>query len=383
MCRMATLLAGAALLCPLGPALAQSESEVNAHIVGVPFVSWQEMRGATFPGSDVVNPSMTAAAQMMYGYWGADFVALARERRKPPDWDAATADGATLDELKALIRQGLPVVVSPATTPDAHRLYLVPKMCAVEKKLQYTGSRPTSGSLGEMVPLEALNVLREGGCEVGLNDSVYLASRLVIGYDDARGMFTFHDPSLGPNLEISYEEFERMWRATGARYWAAHPKEIPGTPAGRADEIRGRTFDDDAAVELFRSYGRCVLGDYAGAETHLRNGLALEGLSPGRRHLLHLELAVALSETGRGSQAIEELRQANAAFGEYRPANALLARLLRESDGGSKTAKEAKQIERRLDSLCSAAVQRRVADELGRDFHVLGCKGELLGWYRP
>jgi len=118
------------------------------------------------------------------------------------------------------------------------------------------------------------------------------------------------------------------------------------------------------------------------AEPVLREALALEGLSAGRRHLLGLELAVTLNETGRCDEAISTARQANAQFGDYALGHALLGNLLACS-GERSASKEAKRELSRAKGLCSAKAQRRVADELGRDFHVMGCQGELLGWYRP
>jgi hypothetical protein len=273
--------------------------------------------------------------------------------------------------------------VSPATTPDAQRLYVVPKICAAMKELAYTPSRPVSGSLGEMVPLSALDQLRQGGCDAGLNDSVYVAAKLVIGYDDERRVLTMHDPSLGPDLEIGYDDFERMWKATGARYWSQHPRELPPVAPGRVESVRARTTDDDAAVALFQAYGLEVSGDYAAAGNLLGQALGLAGLGAGRRHLLRLELAITLNETGHGAQAIEALREANADFDAYAVTQRTLAQLLRSCDGGRDAIKEAKKIESGLKGLCGAKAQRRVADELGHDFHVMGCQDELLGWYRP
>ena len=73
----------ARLLLPalMATALAASAGEslpAKVHIEGVPFVSWHDMRDAEFPSSDVVNPSYTAAAEMMFRYWGGDFLAYSR-----------------------------------------------------------------------------------------------------------------------------------------------------------------------------------------------------------------------------------------------------------------------------------------------------------------
>ncbi|MDH4109287.1 MAG: hypothetical protein OEW35_13305 [Gammaproteobacteria bacterium] len=354
----------------------------NFLIEGVPFIGYHDVRDAAYPGSDVINPSLTAVAQIMYGYWGEDFIASARAKSLPAGWTTSSGDQASLDDLKSLLARGIPVQVAPATTPDAHRLYSTPKLCAVITPVSYERPRPASGSLGELVSHRAVEQLREGGCGVGLNDSVFLTSKLLIGYDDERRIFTMHDPSFGPQLELGYDEFSRMWAVTEAKYWARHPDVVPPESIRPATAVRARTNDDEAAVALFRAYGLNVSGRYAESESTIREALALEGLGAGRRHLLQLELAVSLNETGRCAEAIEAAREAQASFGDYALAHSVLANLLACSD--DKAARnEAKRELKRATDLCSVKAQRRVADELGRDFHVMGCKGELLGWYRP
>lgn len=379
--RTAALLTIAALLSSF-PARGEEPLPEQAHIEGVPFIGYHEVRDATFPGSEVLNPSFTAAVKMMFVYWGGDFEARARAKTELAGWKNPSGDHAALSDLKALLARGIPVYVVPATTPEAQRLYPIPKICASLQKVSYTEPRATSGALGEMIPLAAVEQLRAGGCGAGLNDSVYVAAKLLIGYDDTRQVLIMHDPSLGPDLELGYDSFERMWRATEARYQAEYPDPLPATPPGRVSNVRARTADDQAAVSLFRAYGLEVAGRYPEAEPLLREALALDGLSAGRRHLLGLELAVVLNETGRCAEAIAAARRANADFGDYALGHALLAHLLACS-GDRAAQKEAKREKSLAKSLCSTAAQRRVADELGRDFHVVGCNGEMLGWYRP
>ncbi len=369
-------------LSTIPPAWAEDPLPTEAYIDGVPFVGYHKVRDAEFPDSNIVNPSLTAVLQMMYAYWGEDFIESAQRNVEVKDFTGSGDKHAALDDLKAMLANGLPVSVTPATTPEAHRLYLTPKLCGQFKPVAYTSPQPASGALGEMVPLRAVEQLRDGSCGVGLNDSVILASKLLVGYDDAREIFIMHDPSLGPDLELGYADFERMWRATEASYFAAHPAEVPTVPAGRVAEVRARTPDDEAAVALFRAYGLEVAGDYTRAEQLLREALRLEGLDAGRRHLLQIELAVSLNEMGHCTEAIEAARGANTDFDDYALAHTVLARLLACSDTRADR-KEAKRELSRAKNLCSTEAQRRVADELGRDFHVIGCKGELLGWYRP
>ncbi len=364
-------------------AQAEDPLPATAYVKDVPFVAYHEVRGAEFPDSGVLNPSFTAVAQMMYHYWGDDFVRRAQDKTVPEGWTTSSGSDAGLGDLKELLAQGVPVHVAPATTPHAHRLYMTPKLCGMFKPVPFTGPHPASGALGEMIPLAAVDQLRAGSCGVGLNDSVILASKLLLGYDDERQVLIMHDPSFGPDLELGYEEFEQMWRATEASYWARYPEAVPAEPAGRVASPRARMPDDDAGFMLFRAYGLEVIGDYQQAERVLREALALEGVSVARRHQLQLELAVSLNETGRCAEAIEAARSANALFDDYAIAHQVLGHLLACS--GERTAKkESKREVARAKKLCGdKAALRHVADELGRDFHVMGCEGELLGWYRP
>lgn len=379
---LAGLLSTAAGLVTLSASWAEEPLPSQVYIEGVPFVGYHEVRDAKFPNSEILNPSFTAVAQMMYGYWGGDFVEDAREEKERPGWTSSGGEQAALADLKALLARGIPVEVAPSTTPHAHRLYLTPKVCGIFKPVPFTRPHPATGALGEMIPLEAVEQLRAGSCGIGLNDSVILAAKLLIGYDDERQVLVMHDPSLGPNLELGYEEFERRWLATEARFWARHPETIPTEPPGRVGTVRARTVDDDAAVALFRAYGLEIIGDYQQAERVLREALAVEGLGKARRHQLLLELAVSLNETGRCAEAIEAARDANAEFDDYAIAHRVLAFLLACSDGRA-AKKEAKRENARAEKLCGAEAQRRVADELGHDFEVMGCKQERLGWYRP
>jgi len=80
--------------------------------------------------------------------------------------------------------------------------------------------------------------------------------------------------------------------------------------------------------------------------------------------------------------AVLAARLALASFGEYALAHTVLANL--HACSGDRAARnEAKGELKRAKALCSARAQRRVADVLGRDFHVMGCNDEMLGWYRP
>ena len=56
------------------------------YIAGVPFVSWGEAAGFDYPNWNVLNPSYTAASQMVWRYWGVPLDPTAANN--PPVADA-------------------------------------------------------------------------------------------------------------------------------------------------------------------------------------------------------------------------------------------------------------------------------------------------------
>jgi hypothetical protein len=350
-----------------------------ALIQGVPYFGWHEAVAWQYPNRDVVNPAAMAAGQSMYRYWGLDVLRAAEGGTSAFTTEGGA--GTSLEDVKRVLARGWPVMLDRATTARAHRLYVVPKMCAAMKHLDLVGPTRASGTLGDMVPLEEIARLRAAGCEVGLNDSVIVAPQVAVGYDDARRVFVVHDPSLGPHLEVAYDDLERAWSATGRMYAYLAPVD-PAASRPIPVAVRARTADDDAAVALFAGYAAAVCDDNASAADILRRALALPGISPARTHLLRLELGTALYVLNDVPAAIAELRGANAAFDEYAHAHDALAAILAASDDAAER-RASKAEKKRAKSLCSPAAQRRVADTLGRDFYVMGCGGELLGWYRP
>ncbi|HLQ33758.1 MAG TPA: C39 family peptidase [Chloroflexota bacterium] len=47
--------------------------------------------------------------------------------------------------------------------------------------------------------------------------------RPIGAYDDARGVFISSDPYLGPNLAISYDEFDKIWASSNNRFYVIYP----------------------------------------------------------------------------------------------------------------------------------------------------------------
>jgi len=363
----------------LGSVMAAPARQVE----GVGFVGFGEVAGSSYPERNVVNPALIAALQMEYGYWGRDVVAEMKARSSQ-DARFREVDGkkGSVGDLKAAIDRGLPVYTRVATTSRAHVLYPVLKLCAMFNKIELAGPALASGSLGEMIPLAEIRKLRKADCTAGLDDSVISRPRIVIGYDDERQVLTVHDPSLGPSLEVKYADFEQAWSALGGQYSYPEPKDPALRPVAAPAPARARTPDDDAAVALFEGYGLEVAGDPAAAVEELRRGLAIPQVSPGREHLLRLELGVALHASGRTEEAVAELRRANEIFGSYWLAHRQLALVLRAA-GGDAARAAAEAEEKAAHDLCAPDAYRQVIATVAGDFPVAGCKGEYLGWWRP
>ena len=379
----ATVLRLSVLACLTAGAVAVAMAAPARQVEGVGFVGFGEVAGSSYPESNVVNPALIAALQMEYGYWGRDVVAEMKARSsEDPRFREVDGKNGSVGDLKAAIDRGLPVYTRVATTSRAHVLYAVPKLCATFKKIELLGPGLASGSLGEMIPLAEVRKLRKADCTAGLDDSVISRPRIVIGYDDERQVLTVHDPSLGPGLAVTYADFEQAWNALGGRYSYPEPKDPALGPVVAPAPARARTPDDDAAVALFEGYALEVAGNPAAAVEELRRGLGMPQISPGREHLLRLELGVALYASGRTEEAVAELRRANEIFGSYWLARRQLAIVLRAA-GGDGAGSAADNEEKAANDLCAPEAYRQVIAALARDFPVMGCQGEYLGWWRP
>ena len=182
--------------------------------------------------------------------------------------------------------------------------------------------------------------------------------RVVRGYDDTRGGFLVNDSMTGPNVFISYDDFERLWRAFNYRYLPVYrPEDRP-----RIEEIVGADIDPQANLQrtlaLFSelaaqhpddAYDRFSigtsffeLGNYPEAVAAYEKAASI-GLPPKMlwyqfwpvtayneigQHQKALELATAqIADTGtfgemrveRG-RAFEAMGNASAALAEYRQA---------------------------------------------------------------
>lgn len=360
---------------------------ISHYIEGVPFVSWGEAADIDYPHNDILNPSYTAASQMVWRYWG---VPLDPETGWPsdelPDGGYRSVEDATLDDLKRAIARDHPVEIYPAITAHAHYLYVTVKLLAkfsdeVDYDLEQEG--PTSGMLDEMVSIDAFMTAVSKGCpQRMINDSVFIAGRVIVGYDDERQVVVIHDPIFGPDWEVSYADFQQMWRFAFNKMSVAQLDAIgferqPAEPAHPA-----RTPDHDAAFALFNGYSLAAVNKLKAAEAELRRGLAIEGTSMRYQHLLRVELGSLLAETRRLDEAIEVLHEAVEIYPDYFRAWGELGNAYRDKRD-RKSRRKAETAYETMKTLCTTEVEGKVAHELGKDFFVTGCKGGKLGWWKP
>lgn len=290
----------AALAITLGgqaPAQVSRGAPARALILGVPFISWSEAASLDYANKNIVNPSSPASEGMVLKYWGRDLTSLKQSDATPPGWRERGGDGGGLDSLKADVARGIPVVVCLALTPIAHNpgpgaaVMMAMRDSGTAEAVERGG--PASGVLGTMT---ALDTLRRWGEVIGteaLRESVFMACRVVIGYDDARKVVVLHDPSFGPAWEVSYAEFDAMWSFWNRFHLEIYPDDFARVVARRppAPPYPARTASQRAAEDFVYGYALASVGRRDDAEARLKDGLAIPGLPVGYRHLMLLELA--------------------------------------------------------------------------------------------
>src|SRR2546423_1856220 len=171
----------------------------RALLTGVPFISWSEAASLDYANKNIVNPSIPASEGMVLKYWGRDLAAL-KDEETPRGWTQRAGDGGSVDSLKSDVSRGIPVIVCLAMTPIAHNpgpgAAAMMAMSDSTTRAPVEGGGSASGVLGEMV---ALDTLRRWGQVLGaetLRESMFMACRVVIGYDEPRQVMILHDPSL-------------------------------------------------------------------------------------------------------------------------------------------------------------------------------------------
>jgi tetratricopeptide (TPR) repeat protein len=305
-------LTGASLLgFTVAPAVSQSVSRqapARATVPGVPFVSWAEMARVPYDHWDIRNPSYEASMRMVLAYWdedlvtNEDFAAAAEGTRE--HW--VLAEEASAEDLKSYLDQGIPFPVLLALTPRAHPLYQSFQAMIYLGRVRVNIPEGTmSGALGPMLPLG--EVKKFAKLDVNpVTETVMMALRVMVGYDDDLEVWYMHDPSFGPALAVSYEDMEKMQAPVGHMFMALIPpdfEDIVATRKGSAP-YRPRTADEMAAWEFVNGYAYSATGKRENGERRFRAGLAVPEISVGYRFLLDFELALTLSARGNHEEAL-------------------------------------------------------------------------------
>lgn len=365
------------------------ERPSSAYIDGVKYISWAKTGATNYPNKNILNPSWMAAYSMLLDYWGIPYelngdFSVDESTQKRLDGDSKKL--ATLEDIKEHVASGIPVWVSPAITPYAHYLYITVKMHGYVTNNPIEQKGPTSGLLGEMVSIDDLMSAVEKGCDAGMiNDSVFVASRIVIGYDDNRQVLIMHDPIFGPDWEISYSDFQSMWRLSNASYTFFFVRNAAGELVPDPDKgpRQPRTPDHEATIALFNGYSLAATNQLDKAESELRNGLEIAGISARYKHLLKLELGSLLRETNRPEEAVQALLESTSIYSKHFRAWGELGLTFKCCIKGREARKNESTALKNAKRLCSDNRQIDVARDLGRDFYIMGCKGNnLLGAVR-
>lgn len=373
----------------------------KALIRGVPFISFREAAQLEYENKATTHPSFPAAEAMSLKYWGQD-PSLINDKAALERWGLVQAgSGKSLDDLKAYVARGIPVMVAPAITAvaDAPNPLVValaamgvkrtsgplgPSVSAATmarvQDLMAERSDRRAGVLGKMEPLEVFHQLEEA---TGMSpwETTRGSARLVIGYDDGRRVIILHDPSFGPAWEVGYDDFEKMWAATRRWYATAHPHDHAHVLAKRsaASAYPPRGADQLAAAHYVLGYALASVGRADEAEEEFRRGLATPGISRGYRHLFLLELAQLYRARGNTQDAITAAEQAAALVPEHHRPWELLAQTYRSAhaEGWEQKAEAA---QKKADAVCGDQdATQAVARALARDFNVYGCApGRLL-----
>lgn len=398
------------LLLGVAPQLLAAQGS-RVVIPGVPFISWEEAARLDYHDKSITNPSFPAALGMILRYWGQDASFLKQNPAEAPPWAASSGgENASLDTLKRLVAQGIPVVVFTAMTPFAHQVD--PQSAALVTMVITEGMKLRSGPQGFQVTESQFNRIKEltsaaGGFSSGVvgtmwpldsfrprealahlpmrRESVFQASRVMIGYDDEKRVVVLHCPSFGPAWEVSYEDFDKMWSFMDRSFVTLYPKNADRVPAPRssAPGYGPRSTKQLAAIHFVYGYALARMGQDSAATTELRAIQALGDVGKGYEHLTSLELAEAATRNGDVTEAMSAALHAREVLPEHHRSWLLIATLFHGMRVEGETAADSSRREalatdarRQAQSRCGDAKAKRVvAKTLPHDFPTFGCDG--------
>ena len=304
-------------------------------VLDVPFISWGDERLPT----GEMNPSHFASVSMVLKYWGLDPLGLDQAGPNEVDnvlsnWINEDGQATGVDDLKPFIAGGIPVLVAPtALTPFAHPknpLHLaigatpIPDTCEM-----------TSGNLsGMFVPLDTPGLAVDPKSPekfARIQEDIWWSARVVVGYDDSRSVIILHDPTFGPYWEVSFADFDEMWKVGGRPYLVMHPPDHADLVARLPSDAEStpRLLHHQATVHYVFGYALSSIGRNEEAEAQLRQGLGIAGTEKGYRFLLLLELGTVRGKRGDIDEAMALAKEASQLFPKHHASWYLLANLYR------------------------------------------------------
>jgi hypothetical protein len=277
--------------------LMQESTPTRWLVSGVPYVCYADALCSAYPNKEIINPSYPACMQMVFLYWGDNYLGETEDvEKKANSWRVNSVGGAGFEDMKAHLVRNLPVLITVcALTPYAHP---VGELGDTFNLMSFPRSAPYSSLLGRMAPLEMLTQNEASSFVWGVQEASFLASRLLIGYDDETKEVTMHCPTFGPAWRISYEQFNRMWQIGAASYSVVKPPDFENrlNRNPNATVYPERTPDQHAAQHLIYGIARSAAHSGGGwaweAIDELRQGANLLAASKGYLHLLQIELAL-------------------------------------------------------------------------------------------
>ncbi len=311
-----------------GGALNEPLSSSKAVILNVPFISWDDER---LPAGEEMNPSDPASLSMIFGYWGEDLNEFFSEDETGDlnDWTLEGKNGTSVNDLKPLIANRIPIMVRPTgLTPFAHPIN--PMTFELGLSPYPVNYEPTSGSLlGLFVPLDYAGLAKEPGSKGLILEDFLWSSRVVVGYDDSRSVVYLHDPTFGPYWEIGYDDFEKMWEVGGRGFRIIHPPDYEAVSAEQSlgAEHTSRSPGHQATICYVFGYALSSIGRNEEAEAQLRQGLEIEGIEEGYRFLLLLELSVVRAKSEDFEEAIALAKEASRILPQHHASWFLLSNL--------------------------------------------------------
>lgn len=380
---VALLFAGCTASAPARSPDAGASSGRTSHLIPVPFVSFAEAAALDYEQKSILNPTLAAAVAMVLKHGDQDLSMLRSFSEALPErggW-ATVKRGpkGTLEGLRNFIDRGVLVIVTPTTTDIAHPPGPVLDMLATMKGAKPRKLVPTSGALLPMRSLDELRGIKRSLGEMFSWESLLIHARVVVGYDDTRQVFILHDPVFGPEVEVSYEQFDRMWAPVDRWFTAVEPRSPAASLPGATR--RPRSAAEIAVEEFVYGYALESLGRFDAADSVLRRAAASDSVPSALRYLLVNELAHVAWNRGRHDEALRLAEEATALAPESPSPWSLRAEIAKSSND-AEAARRRANAEAEVKRLCSdrnglTALQTRLAQHLM--LWAIGCPQPPIG----